>query len=203
MSSSSPVASHELGATPRSPIQFAAGRCIGAMLFSFFGAAWLALALYAFGLLHWPTVLVLAAVAALTIALARHLLARMKIAIDREPPHPRQKQDDRSFAGINAAQGVAIFLLFAVLPRHGYQEFAVAGAAIVIGIHFLVMPPLYRSRSNLVLGGALSVWGLLCMIVFHGDRMIAFVAAGAGIMLWFITAWALRTAFVIARRLAL
>ena len=189
--------------TSRSPAQFAAGRCTGAMLFCTFGAVWLALGLFAFGLLHWPVVLLLGAVVALTIILARLLRNRLKAAIDREPPHPRQKQDDRTFAWINAAQGLAIFLLFAILPRLGHQEFAVAGAVIVVGLHFLVMPPLYRSRSNLVLGVAMTVWGMLCMIVFHGDRMIAFAALGAGLLLWSIAAWALHTASSIARRLAL
>lgn len=197
----SPYAQNRSPATLRSPVHFAAGRCTGAILFSIFGAAWLALSLFAFGLLHWPAVLLLVAVVALAILLARLLRTRMKAAIDREPPHPRQKQDDRTFGWINAAQGLALFLLFAILPRLGHQEFAVAGAVIVVGLHFLVMPPLYRSRSNFVLGVAMTVWGLLSMVIFHGDRMIAFAALGAGLMLWSIAAWALHTASTIARRL--
>ena len=100
------------------------------------------------------------------------------------------------------AQGVLIFLLFATLPRLGYQEFAVAGAVLVVGAHFLVMPPLYRSRSNLVLGIFMSVWALLCMVVFRGDRMIALSALGAGLMLWSVAGWALPAASSIRRRLA-
>ena len=195
------AASDQLRTTSRSPVHFAAGRCTAAILFSTFGAAWLALALYAFGLFHWPAALLLVAVVTLAIILARLLRTRMHTAIAREPPHPRQKQDDRTFAWINVAQGLAIFLLFAILPRLGHQEFAVAGAVIVVGLHFLVMPPLYRSRSNLLLGLALTGWGLLSMLLFHGDRMIAFAAFGAGLLLWAIAAWALHTASTIARRL--
>lgn len=192
-----------LRSVARSPVHFAGGRCIAAILFSIFGAVWLTLGLYVFGLLHGPAVLLLLAVPALTIVLARRLRVRLKVALDRETPHPRQKQDDRTFAWINAAQGVAIFLLFAILPRLGHQEFAVSGAVIIVGLHFLIMPPLYRSRSNLVLGTAMVVWGALCMVVFRGDRMIAFAALGAGLMLWSIAAWALHTASAIARRLGL
>ena len=191
-----------LHTTSRSPIHFAAGRCTAAILLSIFGSAWLALSLFAFGLLHRPAVLLLMAVAALTILLASLLRTRMKTAIAQEPPHPRQQQDDRTFAWINVAQGLAIFLLFAILPRLGHQELAIAGAVIVVGLHFLVMPPLYRSRSNLVLGVAMTVWGLLSMLLFHGDRMIAFAALGAGLLLWTTAAWALHTASSIARRLA-
>ncbi len=187
----------------RPPLQFAGGRCTAAMLFAAFGAAWLALGLYAFGLLHWPALLLLAAVVALTIGFARRLLTRMQAALDREPSHPRQKQEDRTFLWINVAQGALIFLLFAILPRLGYQEFAVAGAVLVVGAHFLIMPPLYRSRSNLVLGAAMTIWGLLCMVLFRGDHMIASSALGAGLLLWSVAGRALHTANSIRRRLAL
>ncbi len=200
--SSAPGAVSDPGqATSRSPVHFAAGRCTAAILFSVFGALWLALALYAFGLFHWPAALLLVAVVALTVVLARRLRTHMRDAVAREPPHPRQKQNDRIFGWINAAQGLAIFLLFATLPRLGYQEFAVAAAVIVVGLHFLVMPPLYRSRSNLVLGIAMTIWGALSMLLFGGDRMIAFAALGAGILLWSMTMWALHTASTITRRL--
>ena len=193
-----PITSHTV---LRSPVHFAGGRCVAAILFASVGALWLALGLYAFGLLHRPAVLLLVAVVVIAVVLARLLRARIKPAIDREPTHPRQKQDDRTFGWINAAQGLAIFLLFAILPRLGHQEFAVAAAVIVVGVHFLVMPPLYRSRSNLVLGIAMAVWGALSIALFRGDRMIAFAALGAGLLLWSNAAWALHTASSIARRL--
>ena len=176
---------------------------MGAILFAFFGALWLAFGLYAAGLFHWSVALLLVAVVGLTVVLARRLRTRIKAAIDREPPHPQQRQNDRIFGWVNAAQGIAIFLLFATLPRLGRQEFAVAGAVVVVGVHFLVMPPLYRSRSNLVLGVAMTVWGVLCMVFFRGDRMITFSALGAGLLLWLIAGWALHTASAIARRLGL
>ena len=200
--SSPPAAVSEMRkTTARSPVHVAAGRCTAAILFSVFGALWLALAVYAFGLFHWPAALLLGAVVVLTFVLARHLRTRMREATEREPPHPQQKQNDRIFGWVNAAQGLAIFLLFAILPRLGCQEFAVAAAVIVIGLHFLAMPPLYRSRSNLVLGCAMMVWGALSMVLFRGDRMIAFAALGAGILLWSNAAWALHTPSAIARRL--
>ena len=201
MSDSGTASPDVLPTTSRSPVQFAVGRCIAAMLFVSFGAVWLTLGLYAFGLLHWPVALLLGAVVALTIGLARRLLTLLKPASDREPPHPRQKQDDRAFLWVNVAQVALIFLLFATLPRLGYQEFAVAGAVLVVGVHFLIMPPLYRSRSNLVLGIFMSVWALLCMVVFRGDRMIASSALGAGLMLWSVAGWALHASSSIRRRL--
>ena len=88
MSSSRTLPSDVLHRTSRSPVHFATGRCTGAVLFSVFGGLWLALALYAFGLFHWPAALLVVAVVALTILLARRLRSRMKAAIDREPPHP-------------------------------------------------------------------------------------------------------------------
>ena len=181
----------------------ASGRCTGALLFCGFGSVWLTLALYAFSRLHWPAFLGIVALFALLATFALRLSRRLQPAAAREPPHPRRKQDDRTFLWINLGQGIAIFLLFFTLPRLGHQEIAVPAAVIVVGLHFLIMPPLYRSPSNLVLGVAMVVWGLLCLVVFRGDRMIAFAALGAGLMLWTQAGWALRTAHSIARHLAL
>ena len=179
-----------------------AGRSFGAILFSVFGAAWITLGLYAFGRLHVPVFLVVVSIVAIGITLALRLLARTREAAKREAIDPQRKRDDRIFAWINAAQGLAIFLLLATLPRLGHQDIAFAAAVVVVGLHFLVMPPTYRSRSNLLLGAAMTVWGLLCMVLFRGDRMIAFAATGAGLMLWAAAADALHTASSIARRLA-
>jgi hypothetical protein len=56
------------------------------------------------------------------------------------------------------------------------------------------MPPLFRHRANLVTGAVMVVWAIVCPLLFHGDRMIGFVAGGAGVALWVSAVWALNTA---------
>jgi hypothetical protein len=43
------------------------------------------------------------------------------------------------------------------------------------------------------------VWAILCPLLFHGDRMIGFLAAGAGVALWVSAVWALKTATQLLR----
>lgn len=180
----------------------AVGRCFGAIFFAVFGAAWLTLALYAFGSLHRASFLLLVMVVAGVVTLALRLLAIARSAAAREPVDPRRKRDHRTFAWINAAQGLVIFLLMATLPRLGHQDIAITAVVIVVGLHFLVLPPAYRHRSNFVLGVSMVAWGLLCLLLFHGGRMIVMAALGSGLMLWSLAAFALHTASSVVRRLS-
>ncbi len=187
-------------ANPRPQLAIAIGRSIGAVFFAVFGTLWLTTALFALRRLHWPSFLALVAVACVAVVIALQLLARIRRSQALPPPGAQQKRDDRVFGWINAGQGLAIFLLFYLLPRFGQQDKALPAVVIVVGLHFLVMPPSYRYRSNSVLGVAMALWGVFCMVAFRGDRMIAFAALGAGLMLWSLAAWALHTAISILRR---
>jgi len=75
-----------------------------------------------------------------------------------------------------------------------YQQLLFPAIAVVVGLHFFPMPPLYRHRANRVTGACMVIWAILCPLLFHGDAMIGYLALGTGLMLWAGSAWALKTA---------
>jgi hypothetical protein len=172
----------------------AVGRCFGALFFSFFGAAWFVLAAYAFGGLTGLEMVAIAAALTLVVCPAIHLLRRGKDAAKNAFPEEEQKRNDRIFGIVNAVTWVSVFLVFQIFPRFGLGELIFPAVVLIVGLHFFPMPPLFRHRANLVTGGVLVVWAILCPLMFHGDRLIGFAAAGAGVALWASAIWALKTA---------
>jgi hypothetical protein len=172
----------------------AVGRCYGALFFTFFGAAWLVLAAYAFGTLNGLDTIAIAGVMTLLVNGAVRLLRRGKDAAKNAFPEQEQKRNDRIFGIVNAVTWVSVFLVFQTFPRFGLGELMIPAVLSIVGLHFFAMPRLYRHRANLVTGAAMVGWAILCALLFHGDSMIGFVAAGAGVALWASAVWALMTA---------
>ncbi len=172
----------------------AVSRCYGAMFFAAFGGAWLLLAAYAFGRLSIPGACLIAVVIVLLIIAAKRLQRRGKTAGENAIPAEEQRRNDRMFGIVNAVTWTAVFLVFQIFPRIGYPDLTIPAVALIVGLHFFPMPPLYRHRANLVTGTCIAVWAVVCVLLFHGDSRIAFVAAGAGLTLWASALWALRTA---------
>jgi hypothetical protein len=125
---------------------------------------------------------------------AVRLQRRGKEAAKGAVPEAEQRRNDRIFGIVNAVTWTAVFAVFQILPRLGHEDLAIPAAVSIVGLHFFPMPPLYRHRANLVTGVCLVVWAILCALLFHGDRLIGFAAAGAGLALWAAAAWALKTA---------
>jgi Ca2+/Na+ antiporter len=172
----------------------AVSRCYGALFFSVFGGVWLLLAVYAFGRLSIPAACAIAVAIVLFVMAAMRLQRRGKAAGENAVPEEEQKRNDRMFGIVNAVTWIAVFLVFQIFPRIGYPDLIFPAFALIVGLHFFPMPPLYRHRANLVTGACISLWAILCTLLFHGDNRIAFVAAGAGVILWVSAAWALKTA---------
>jgi hypothetical protein len=172
----------------------AVGRCYGALFFTFFGAAWIVLAAYVFGRISTLGVVAIAAPMTLLVTSAVRLLRRGKDAGKNAFPEEEQKRNDRIFGIVNAVTWVLVFLVFQILPRLGLGKLIFPAVVLIVGLHFFAMPPLFRHRANLVTGAVMVVWAIVCPLLFHGDRMIGFVAGGAGVALWVSAVWALNTA---------
>ncbi|HZL67788.1 MAG TPA: hypothetical protein VFC29_10705 [Candidatus Limnocylindrales bacterium] len=181
----------------------AVGRCFGALFFSIFGGLWLLLSAYAFGRLDRLRIGLIAGAVLLFVATAVRLQRRGKEAGTGAFPEEQQKRDDRLFGIVNAVQGLAIFLDLSLLPKTRYGQFSFSIAALIVGLHFFALPPLYRHRANLITGALLTIWAIACALLFRGDAMIAWTALGAGVILWGSSAWALMTASRLLRRAGL
>jgi hypothetical protein len=177
----------------------AVSRCYGALFFAVFGGAWLLLAAYAFGHLNKFEGGVIAVVAVLFAIAAMRLQRRGKDAGKDAFPAEEQTRNDRIFGIVNAVTWITVFLVFLIFPRIGHDDLAIPAVALIVGLHFFPMPPLYRHTANLVTGACIAVWAIVCPMLFQGDRMIGFVAAGAGLALWASAAWALKTAAQLLR----
>ncbi len=172
----------------------AVGRCYGALFFAGFGGAWLLLSAYAFGRLNRIGAAGIGFLVLVFAAIAVRLMRRGTGPALNAVPANEQSSNDRRFGIVNAVTWVSVFLVFQVFPRLGIKDLDIPAVVFLVGAHFFPMPPLYRHRSNLLLGGALMFWAVLCPLVFRGDSMIALVALGAGLALWTAAVWALMTA---------
>ena len=170
---------------------YAVARSYGALFFSCFGGCWLLLSAYAFGTLRAVQTVSISVLMLLLVGTAIYIQSREKKATIGEVPTEQRKRDDRTFGIINAVQWVAIFLIFTFFPKLGLGDLTFPAVLLVVGLHFFLMPPSYRHRSNFVTGTALSIWAVICPFLFKGDRMIGFLALGAGLALLLSAAWAL------------
>ena len=172
------------------------GRCTGAAIFTIFGACWFLLSQAYFHRFGLPVITMTCGIVT--------LLLLTCLRIQRGQPKPdlapslaeRKRRDDRMFGIINGVTYTLVFLLFAILPRFGLQNYVFPSFVALVGLHFLPMPPSYRHLSNVVIGLVMIGWSLFCAIHFKedGNRMAAFVALGAAVALWSGSAWALGTA---------
>jgi hypothetical protein len=162
----------------------AVGRCHGALFFLVFGGGWLSLGAYAFGHLS-PLLAGFIAASGVTLAVtALRFRRRGRDAAVDAIPQAVLRRTRRGFAILNAVMWTAIFLLFRFLPRFGLGDFSIPAVVLLVGIHFFVMPPLFRHRDNLIAGACLTGWAIVCSLAFYRDRIIAFAATGAGVILW-------------------
>ena len=179
--------------------QRALGRCWGALFFSVFGACWLLLSAFAFGVVK-PLPLVTVAVSFLLIFRFILTIQNRAKKVTLGPEDGMRKRDHRVFGVVNLGQWSAIFLIFAFFPRLGLTNLVFPTALFVIGAHFFFMPPSYRHTSNYVTGAALCIWAVVCPLFIKGDPMsrtdprTGELALGAGIVLWVSAGWALRSA---------
>lgn len=172
----------------------AVGRCYGAMFFLVFGGAWFLLAAYGWGYGSLTRALWIAGIIAVLVAAVFRLQRRGNAAAQNAYPQEERRWNDRRFGVVNAVTWISVFLAFQIMPRLGHMELSIPVVAVIVGLHFFAMPPLYQHRANQVLGVFLVVWGIACPMLWNGDRMIGYLAAGAGAALWLSAAWAAKTA---------
>ena len=172
------------------------GRCTGALIFSVFGGCWWLLSCaYFHRFLPVETVPVCLGAGLLAVTAWRLQRGRPEAAVEGALAL-QKRADDKAFGWINACTYSAVLLLFLTLPRFGLQNYIFPGFVALLGFHFFPMPALYRHASNIVAGGCMIAWAVYCAVVFKadGNREAAYVALGAGMILWSSSAWAIVTA---------
>lgn len=92
---------------------------------------------------------------------------------------------------------IAILVVIAsALQRPDLAPFLIA---VVVGLHFLPLAKVFRSRIYYVLGIAITLWCIACWILFRSNALMASTGIGTGIMLWATSACVLFRARRIVR----
>jgi hypothetical protein len=167
------------------------GRAIGAMFFSAFGGAWLALWGYSE---FSPPLLALSAVGVGTLALFLWSIATYREnaeALRIESQTPEAKRRSRLFNLINAGQWVTIFVLASILGKLQHQDLILPAVILVIGLHFLPLARMFSYRPHYITGITLVVLALSYPILSAEGAQSASGALGTGLVLWLSAIWAL------------
>ena len=166
------------------------------MIFAIFGGCWLLLSCAYSGRFQPFYVGAIVAGVALLLVLSIRVQRQSRGEPEDTALAEEKKRNDRVFAVINGVTYFLVSLLFLVLPRVGLSNYVFPGFVALVGLHFFPMPPLYQHRANLVVGGFMVLWAVVCAVVFRsdGNRVASVVALGAGVALWASSGWALQTA---------
>ena len=168
-----------------------AGRALGAMIFSFFGAVWLEVWDWRAGAgAALCAAIALAGIVLLASAWLRY--RRFAPVLAREPATPEKKRARRIFNIVNIGQWVVIVVLGNVLANLGLGEWVVPMGIAVIGLHFVPLARVFHNRSHLVLAAAMVGFAVAYPQVAPGGPADPVGFMGAGLILWTGALWALR-----------
>lgn len=169
-----------------------ARRAIGAMFFTAFGGAWLALWAYSEFTPAWPWLAGVAAATGALFAWAWRTHAAHAGALRAQVESPDDKRRSMWFNVINAGQWVLIFVVANVLNHIGRSELILPMIIFVVGAHFLPLAWLFVTRAHAVTGLALMGWSVAYSLWPGLGPASAIGALGAGLVLWLAAGWALR-----------
>jgi hypothetical protein len=167
-----------------------ARRAIGAMFFTAFGGAWIAL--WA-GSASGASLAVYVIVALITLVLFIHvyrIYALNQAALHAEQVGPEEARRSRLFHVVNAGQWLLILVLGNVLANLGRSDLVVPAAMLIIGAHFIPLGRIFDYKPHFVTGAALMATALLCPVLHSWSTVgpVGYLIAGA--ILWTSALWA-------------
>ena len=157
-----------------------AGRAIGALFFSAFGALWLGLALYALQQLTVTSVAAILLVLVNLVAAALYLMRQSR----RFPRLPEDPALSRAFNRINAAQWVAIGIVAFSFARLHLDAYVLCAITAIVGLHMFPLARLFRYRPHYVTGTVLVAWAAVSAFAAPLEHLQGVSALGTGLILW-------------------
>ena len=193
---------------PNTDLSFQAEAVLGAgrvaLIESFAGAFWISWALIQaegfvgfVGPLFGCVALLLFVGSILTIRKGRQLRKQY-------PPvaPPTRREMWRSFAIVVSIEIVAVILALSVSSRLHRPDLFADWFALIVGLHFLPLVKTFRAPILGLFGALIALWSVLCLVLFRGNSLLVWVAAGTGMLLWLMSIKALVGGSRIARSLA-
>lgn len=176
-----------MSGTQRNSADRIAGQAYGAMFFAGFGSLWL---LMGFGFLHQLNCLVGALVLVILFALLLPALCLGRRAAANRPAGPataieavREREVERTFHRVNAAQYVAIPLVILGMNLLHRPEWIAAGIAVVVGLHLFPLARLFGNPTHNITGSALVVYAFFCIAALPRAAVASSSAFGTAAIL--------------------
>jgi hypothetical protein len=135
----------------------------------------------------------------------RARLARLEPVELAGAARERDERAARWFNLVNVVQGVAIFMAVQVCANLHASEFFPVAVAVIVGLHFVAIAPVFRSRFHAVFGVCMCLWAALVVVAApkfldaagpDGQRTFAWgglLGLGNALLLWGAAGWRLRS----------
>ncbi len=109
----------------------------------------------------------------------------------------------KQFIVVVVLEFAAIAILGAIAYAFHRPDLAPVLAGIVVGLHFLPLGKIFRQGRYYFWGTAITLWCLVCAILFRSNSLVAWSKIGTGVLLWANCAHGLLRARGIVRSLVL
>jgi hypothetical protein len=168
-----------------------ASRAIGAMFFSIFGGAWLALGILGgYGRSLVSLLIIVTGTLSLFFASVRQY-RQNRSAHAAEADSPEAKRSGRIFSAVNAVQWTLVFVVATVLSRAGYKDWIIPSIILIVGIHFFPLAVAFKVPRHYATGAALTLLAIFYPLMSSAGPTSPVGCVGAGIILWLSAAAAL------------
>lgn len=167
-----------------------AGRALGAMFFSVFGGAWLALWIHRAYADRLEILGPVMAIAIGMLALAYYRFRQHRHGLSAIANSPERQRSNRLFHRINAGQWVIIVIGGNVLANIGLSGWVIPLAIFVIGMHFLPLAHIFANRPHYATGAALMALAVVYPQLAAGGPEDPVGCLGAGVILLASALWA-------------
>lgn len=167
-----------------------AGRALGAIFFSIFGGAWLALWIHRAYADRLEILGPVMAIALCMLALAYYRFHQHRHGLSVIASSPQRQRSNRLFHRINAGQWVVIVVGGNVLVNIGLSDWVIPLAIFVIGMHFLPLAHIFSNRPHYATGAALISLAVVYPQLAIGGPADPIGCLGAGVILLVSALWA-------------
>lgn len=166
----------------------AASRAVGAMFFTVFGTAWLALwAMNAYQR-PWSALLPIACFACLLFSLALQRYTKYRVLTKRMTPIYGDNRKSMGFFYINAIQWLSIAISVVILTGFGKISYIPTAVIAIVGAHFLPLARLFNYPPHYMTGAALLACASVSALTHTGQTT---ACLATGLILWGSALWAL------------
>jgi hypothetical protein len=177
----------------------------GALIGGMFGMGWLG---WGLGTAHafTPTVIILFDVFGILLLGYSIYFIRKGRSLGRNYPASSNTLTERMskrFIVVVVLEFAAIAILGAIAYASHRPDLAPVLAATVVGLHFLPLGRIFRQSRYYFWGTAITLWCVVCTILFRSNSLVAWNNIGTGVLLWANCAHGLLRARGIVRSLIL